>query len=55
MIHFETIFTVDIFISRARPFERQQFKRRVKRVIGRDSAKEAQFATPEDTILAKLE
>ena len=37
------------------PFDQQQFARRVKRVIDKDSAREVCFTSPEDTILAKLE
>lgn len=55
LIHLETMFKVDIFLPKERPFDRQQLTRRVKRVIDKDSAREVYFASPEDTILAKLE
>ena len=34
---------------------RQQLARRTKRIIDKSSSREVYFATPEDTILAKLE
>ncbi len=55
LVHLETMFKVDIFLPKKRPFDQQQLARRVKRVIDKDSAREVYFASPEDTILAKLE
>jgi hypothetical protein len=55
LIHLETMFKVDIFLPKGRPFEQQQIARRVKRVIDEESGREVYFATPEDTILSKLE
>ncbi len=55
LVHLETMFKVDIFLPKNRPFDQQQLARRVKRVIDKDSAREVYFASPEDTILAKLE
>jgi hypothetical protein len=55
LVHLETMFKVDIFLPKNRPFDQQQFARRVKRVIDKDSGREVYFASPEDTILAKLE
>jgi len=55
LIHQETVFKVDVFLPKKRPFDQQQFARRVKRVIDKDSAREVYFASAEDTILAKLE
>ena len=55
LIHLETMFKVDVFLPKERPFDQQQLARRVKRVIDRDSRRKVYFATPEDTILAKLE
>ena len=55
LIHLETMFKVDIFLPKERPFDQQQFARRVTRLIDSDSTREVYFASPEDTILAKLE
>ena len=55
LIHLETMFKVDIFLPKDRPFDQNQLTRRVKRVIDKESAREVYFASPEDTILAKLE
>jgi hypothetical protein len=55
LIHLETMFKVDIFLPKNRKFDNQQLARRVKRVIDKDLGREVYFASPEDTILAKLE
>lgn len=55
MIHLETMFKVDIFLPKDRPFDQNQIARRVKQVIDKDTSQEVYFASPEDTILAKLE
>jgi hypothetical protein len=49
------MFKVDVFISKQRPFDRSQFQRRVKVVVATHPERAAYVATPEDTILAKLE
>ena len=55
LIHLETMFKVDIFLPKDRPFDQNQLTRRVKRVIDKESAREVYFSSPEDTMLAKLE
>lgn len=55
LIHLETMFKVDIFIPQARPFDSQQLNRRVERLMDKETARKAYFASAEDTILAKLE
>jgi len=55
LVHLETMFKVDIFLPKNRPFDQLQLTRRVKRVIDKDLGREVYFASPEDTILAKLE
>jgi len=54
MIHLETMFKVDVFISKGRPFERMQFERRLLQVMT-DSDRSAYVSSAEDIILAKLE
>ena len=55
VIHLETMFKVDVFIVKKRPFHRSQMKRRIAQVIATDPERTAYVATAEDTILAKLE
>ena len=55
LIHLETMFKVDIFLPKARPLDSEQLNRRIKRVIDKETARKAYFASAEDTILAKLE
>jgi hypothetical protein len=54
LIHLETMFKVDIFISKDTAFERSQFARRVKQTLDGESGQTAYIASPEDIILAKL-
>ena len=55
VIHLETMFKVDIFIPRQRPFERAQFERRARQVISTDPERTACVSSAEDIVLAKLE
>ena len=55
LIHLDTMFKVDIFLPKNRDFDKQQLIRRKKLVIDRDTAREVYFASPEDTVLAKLD
>jgi hypothetical protein len=55
VIHLDTMFKVDIFVSQARPFDRSQFERRVQQVVATDPEWTGYFASAEDTVLAKLE
>lgn len=55
LIHKETMFKVDIFPAKNRPFERSQFERRSAHVLAESPERKAFFASPEDNILAKLE
>ena len=54
VIHLATMFKVDIFIPKGRPFDRQQLDRRQPWVADPDSGRVFFVATPEDTVLAKL-
>lgn len=49
------MFKVDVFIQRPRPFLRAQFARAQRQSFTFDREVTATFASPEDTILAKLE
>ena len=55
IIHRETMFKVDVFIPRSRPFLRSQLARVQRQVFTLETEVSANFASPEDTILSKLE
>jgi len=55
IIHRETMFKVDVFIPRPRPFHKSQLARAQRQTFNLDSEMSANFASPEDTILSKLE
>lgn len=55
-IHLATMFKIDVFVSKGRPFDRQAAERARPQAL--DEAPDAQrfpIASPEDTVLAKLE
>lgn len=55
LIHLPTMFKVDLFVLKDRPWDREQMARRQWIKLGSDRSRGTAFATPEDTILAKLE
>jgi len=55
VIHLETMFKIDVFVVKKRPFHHSQMERRLAQVIATDPDRTAYVATAEDTILAKLE
>lgn len=55
LIHLETMFKVDVFILKQRPFDINQMQRRIAQPMGDSLADQAYFCTAEDIILAKLE
>lgn len=55
IIHRDSFFKVDIFIPRNRPFIEEQLSRAQRQVLSIDPFIDALVATPEDTLLAKLE
>ncbi|MCU0500309.1 MAG: hypothetical protein MUC51_00835 [Anaerolineae bacterium] len=57
LIHLKTMFKVDVFVNKGRPFDRAQLDRRVQQGLVADAGAEhsAYIASPEDTILAKLD
>jgi len=55
IIHLETMFKVDIFLPKQRPFDKAQFERRTRQVIATNPERTAYVASAEDTILTKLE
>jgi len=55
IIHRTTMFKVDIFIQNKNPFQQSELTRAQRQIILIESDVSAYFASPEDTILAKLE
>lgn len=55
IIHRETMFKVDVFIPRPRPFLQSQLDRAQRQTFTFETEVSAKFASPEDTILSKLE
>lgn len=55
IIHRETMFKVDVFIPRPRPFLQSQLARAQRQTFTFETEISAKFASPEDTILSKLE
>lgn len=55
LIHLETLFKVDVFILKQRPYDQNQMQRRIRQPIGDFAGEQPYFCTAEDIILAKLE
>ena len=55
LIHLKTMFKVDVFVRKERPFDQAQFQRREEQVFSIETDQKAFVASAEDTILAKLE
>ena len=55
LIHLETMFKVDVFILKQRPFDLNQMQRRISQSVGDSPGDQAYFSTAEDIVLAKLE
>jgi hypothetical protein len=55
IIHRMTMFKVDVFIPSMSPFQKSQLNRAKKQIILTEPEVSAYFASPEDTIVAKLE
>ena len=55
-IHLATMFKIDVFVSKGRPFDRQAAERaRLQAIDEAPDAPRFPVASPEDTVLAKLE
>ena len=55
-IHLATMFKVDVFVSKGRPFDQQALERaRPEALTDASGARRFFLATPEDTVLGKLE
>ncbi|HNR97594.1 MAG TPA: hypothetical protein PKO09_12805 [Anaerolineae bacterium] len=55
LIHLGTMFKVDLFVAKARAFDRSQLARRRSVLLSEEPDRHAYVASAEDTILAKLE
>ena len=56
LIHLATMFKIDVFVSKGRPFDRQAAERaRLQAIDETPNAPRFPVASPEDTVLAKLE
>ena len=55
LIHLTTMFKVDVFIRKDRPFDQMQFERRVEQIIATEPEQKVFITSAEDIILAKLE
>jgi len=55
IIHRDTMFKVDVFIPKQRPFHRSQLARVKRQTFSLGKEVSANFASPEDAILSKLE
>lgn len=54
-VHLGTMFKVDLFVAKDRPFDRLQIERRTRMTLGDEPHQVAYVATAEDIILAKLD
>jgi hypothetical protein len=55
VVHLDTMVKVDVFIFRADAFGRSQMARRTARQLSSDDPASIYLASPEDTVLAKLQ
>lgn len=55
LIHLESMFKVDVFVSRPRDFDRAQLARRQLALLSEHPERRAYVASAEDTVHAKLE
>jgi hypothetical protein len=55
LIHFKTMFKVDVFLPKPRPYSQQQMERRVRQPLSTELDRQAYFSSAEDSVLSKLE
>jgi hypothetical protein len=55
VIHLDTMFKIDVFVPKGRPFDEAQLRRRSAHVIATDPERSAFVTSAEDSILAKLD
>lgn len=54
IIFLETMFKVDIFVLKNDPLAREEMRRRQRVVVDKESGREIDIASPEDTVLQKI-
>jgi hypothetical protein len=54
-IHLKTMFKVDVFIPKQRPYSQIQLERRVRQPLSIETNRLAYFSSAEDSVLSKLE
>jgi hypothetical protein len=54
-IHLKTMFKVDVFIPKQRPYSQMQLERRVRQPLSIGTKQLAYFSSAEDSVLSKLE
>jgi hypothetical protein len=55
LVHMDTLFKVDIFVAKPRPFDRSQLARRQLHLLSEDPECYAYVTSAEDIVLSKLE
>jgi hypothetical protein len=55
LIHFKTMFKVDVFLPKQRPYSQMQMERRVQQPLSTETNQLAYFSSAEDSVLSKLE
>jgi len=55
LVHLETMAKMDVFVASASPYTQAQFERRQSKNVGISEPVTLFFASPEDTVLAKLD
>ena len=55
LIHLDTVFKVDVFVAKPRPFDRSQLARRQLHLLSEDPERHAYVISAEDVVLSKLE
>jgi hypothetical protein len=55
LLHYKTMFKVDMFLPKDRSFDRAQLSRRILRVLSSEPPRKVYVLTAEDNIVAKLE
>jgi len=55
LIHFDSMFKVDIFVAKGRPFDQAQLDNATPQLVATEPDRYANIASAEDTLLAKLE
>jgi hypothetical protein len=55
LIHLDTIFKLDVFVVRPRPFDRSQLARRQLHLLSEDPERHAYVISAEDIVLSKME